>query len=219
LFLLVGAALFVFYKLSPPGVPFDRSDRIFPTFIVTQMPMGISGLLIAAILAAAMSNLSAALNSLSSTTVVDFYLRLRPDASEKSRMGISRGATIAWGLILFGLAVVTQFGGQRVLELGLSIASVPYGGLLGVFLLGVLTKRANEKGAIIGIACGVLTNLFLWLGPKVGLMSTVVAWTWYVVIGTTLTFIIGYLASYLFAAPTLEQQMSEHVPNQESAHA
>lgn len=211
LFLLVGAGLYVFYQMTPPEVPFTRSDRIFPTFIVSQMPMGIAGLLIAAILAAAMSNLSAALNSLSSTTVMDFYLRLRPEATEKKRMAVSRGATIFWGVILFFLAILTQFGGQRVLELGLSIASVPYGGLLGVFLLGVLTKRANQPGAIIGITCGVLTNLFLWLGPKYGLMDTVVAWTWYVVIGTTLTFTVGYLASLLFPKPSAENMESVNV--------
>ena len=204
LFLLVGAALWVFYKMAPPAVPFGRSDRIFPIFIVSQMPMGIAGVLIAAILAAAMSNLSAALNSLSSTTVIDFYLRLRPDATEQQRLGVSRGGTIVWGIILFGLAIVTQFGGQRVLELGLTIASVPYGGLLGVFLLGVLTKRANETGAIIGMVCGLVVNLFLWLGPKFGLMTTVVAWTWYVTIGTTLTFVIGYFASMLFKSSAVQ---------------
>src|SRR5271169_6989949 len=78
LFLMIGAMLWVFYRISPPAVPFDKTDRIFPTFIVSYMPHGISGLLIAAILAAAMSNLSAALNSLSSTTIVDFYMRRRP---------------------------------------------------------------------------------------------------------------------------------------------
>jgi len=187
LFLLVGAALFVFYKMYPPAVAFARSDRIFPTFIVSQMPSGISGVLIAAILAAAMSNLSAALNSLSSTTVVDFYLRRKPEATEKQRMAFSRGATIFWGIVLFSLAILTQRGGQNVLELGLSIASVPYGGLLGVFLLGVLTKRANQTGALIGMACGIAVNLFLYLAPKpqIHLMQTNVAWTWYVTIGTT----------------------------------
>ncbi|HUQ49266.1 MAG TPA: sodium:solute symporter [Terriglobales bacterium] len=209
LFLMVGVALFVYYQIAPPEVPFGRSDRIFPTFIVSKMPMGISGLLIAAILAAAMSNLSAALNSLSSTTVMDFYLRMRPNATESNRLNVSRGATVVWGIILFFLAILTQFGGQRVLELGLSIASVPYGGLLGVFLLGVLTKRANQQGAIIGITCGVITNLFLWLGPKFGLMETVVAWTWYVVIGTTLTFVVGYLCSLMFPAPVPEVEVAK----------
>lgn len=197
LFLLVGAALFVFYKMYPPAVAFTRSDRIFPTFIVSQMPSGISGLLIAAILAAAMSNLSAALNSLSSTTVVDFYLKRKPEASDRQRIAVSRGATVFWGIVLFALAILTQRGGQRVLELGLSIASVPYGGLLGVFLLGVLTKRATQTGALIGMAVGIAVNLFLYLGPRFGWMTTPVAFTWYVTIGTTLTFVIGYLVSLI----------------------
>lgn len=209
LFLLVGAALFVFYKANGPGMFIMRSDRIFPTFIVSHMPVGIAGLLIAAILAAAMSNLSAALNSLSSTTVMDFYRRMKPDADQRALVKVSRGATIVWGLVLFGLAIVTQFGGQSVLEIGLTVASVPYGGLLGVFMLGVLTRRATENGAIIGMTAGLAVNLSLWLGPKLHLMQTQVAWTWYVTIGATLTFTIGYLASLLQSA----------TPNKEPANA
>src|SRR5205809_1548798 len=180
LFLTVGVMLYAFYRA--PSASFGKPDRIYPQFIVSHMPHGISGLLIAAILAAAISNLSAALNSLSSSSIVDFYLRRQPEATEATRMRLSRGATVLWAIILFFLALGTQFGGQRVLELGLSIASVPYGGLLGVFLLGVLTKRANQTGALIGRACGLLVNLFLFFAPRLHLMTTVVAWTWYVTI-------------------------------------
>ncbi len=190
LFLLLGAMLFVFYKLFPPLVPFHRADTIFPTFVVTRMPHGISGLLISAILAAAMSNLSAALNSLSSTTIVDFYGRWRPEASEQRRVRLSRFATVGWGLVLFVLAVVARRGG-RVLEVGLSIASVAYGSLLGVFLLGVLTRRASERGAILGMFCGFLLNVYLWLFTRV-------PFTWYVVLGSSATFVVGYAASRLF---------------------
>ncbi len=103
LFLLIGAMLWVFYRIWPPAIPFDKIDRIFPSFIVTYMPHGISGILVAAILAAAMSNLSAALNSLSSTSMVDFYLRRRPDTCDRRRVLPSRLTTIAWGLVLFGV--------------------------------------------------------------------------------------------------------------------
>jgi Na+/proline symporter len=163
------------------------------------MPHGIAGLLIAAILAAAMSNLSAALNSLSSSTVMDFYLRFRPSADDAQRIRVSRMATLLWSVVLFGLAIVTQFGGQRVLELGLSIASIPYGGLLGVFLLGTLTSRVDERSAIIGMICGVATNLLLWSAPRVGWVDPMraVAWTWYVVIGTLITFGVAYVASMM----------------------
>jgi Na+/proline symporter len=132
---------------------------------------------------------------LSSTTVVDFYLKRKPEATDRQRINVSRGATIFWGIVLFCLAILTQRGGQNVLELGLSIASVPYGGLLGVFLLGVLTRRTTQTGALIGMALAIGVNLFLYLGPRFGWMHTTVAWTWYVTIGATLTFVVGYLVS------------------------
>jgi SSS family transporter len=186
LFLLVGAMMFAYYG-DMPKESFGGADRIYPTFIVTEMPPVVRGLLIAAILAAAMSNLSAALNSLSSSTVVDFYLRRKPKADERQRMVVSRMATVAWAVVLFALALLSR-GGGHVVEVGLSIASVAYGSLLGVFLLGVLTKQANERGAILGMACGFATSLYVWLGTKI-------PWTWYVVIGSVVTFGVGYIAS------------------------
>ena len=214
LFLLIGAMLWVFYRISPPTLPFDKTDRIFPTFIVTYMPHGISGILIAAILAAAMSNLSAALNSLSSTTMVDFYLRRRPDTPERRRVLLSRLATIAWGLVLFGLAILSRRGG-KVVELGLSIASVAYGALLGVFLLGVLTRRANERGSMIGMAIGFCANVYIWQGaavlqwlqrltgaPFASLaLSRPIPFPWYVLIGSAITFAVGYSSSLLLTSP------------------
>jgi solute:Na+ symporter, SSS family len=187
LFLMIGAMLFVFYKLFPPVVAFSGTDRIFPTFIVTCMPHGVSGLLIAAILAAAMSNLSAALNSLSSTTILDFYARIRPHVPESRLLSLSRVATVAWGIVLFTLAIVSRSGG-KVVELGLGIASVAYGALLGVFLLGVLTKQATESGAMVGMLCGFVANLYLWQFTKV-------PFTWYVALGSILTFAVGYASS------------------------
>ena len=189
LFLLVGVMLFAFYHV--PSATFGKADRIYPTFIVSQMPHGISGLLIAAILAAAMSNLSAALNSLSSTTIIDFYLQRYPQVDERHRVQLSRLATLFWALLLFGLAVLSLHKVGRVVEVGLQIASVAYGALLGVFLLGVLTKRANQSGAMIGMLCGFLIELYIWLGTRV-------PWTWYVAIGTIVTFLVGYGASLVF---------------------
>jgi len=187
LFLLVGAGLWYFYRMDPPAARFPTLDYVFPTFIVDHMPTGMSGLLIAAILAAAMSNLSAALNSLSSTTMVDFYLRLRPETPESRRLGLSRTTTIVWGIVLFALALAARQS-HGVLETGLSLASVAYGGLLGVFLLGVLTRRATQPGAIAGMLCGLALNGYLWKG-------THIAWTWYVTFGATATFVVGYLMS------------------------
>jgi SSS family transporter len=221
LFLLIGTGLFVFYGNHPQA--FSSPDRIFPTFIVQQMPHGVAGLLIAAILAAAMSNLSAALNSLASTTVVDFYLPWRSLRASKNSVIlseakdpcilpgpaaiqppqpnttlISRLATVFWAIVLFAIAVYAiQHGGKgHVVETGLSIASVAYGCLLGVFLLGTLTRYATQRGAIVGMLCGFIFNLTLWLSPP-NLPIPHVAFTWYVLLGALVTFAIGTLASLI----------------------
>lgn len=188
LFLILGVMLWAFYRV--PSSSFGRADRIYPTFIVREMPHGISGLLIAAILAAAMSNLSAALNSLSSSSIMDFYVRLRPQTDERTRMRLSRLATFLWAVVLFVLALVALRKAGRVVEVGLQIASVAYGALLGVFLLGVLTRRADQRGAIVGMVCGFGAELYLW-------RRTAVPWTWWVLIGTAVTFAIGWLTSNL----------------------
>jgi solute:Na+ symporter, SSS family len=188
LFLMVGVMLFAFYRV--PSANFGRADRIYPTFIASQMPHGISGLLIAAILAAAMSNLSAALNSLSSTSMIDFYLRRKPQMDERGRVRLSRWMTFIWALILFALAVLSLHKVGRVVEVGLQIASVAYGALLGVFLLGVLTRRANQSGAIVGMLLGFGMELYIWLFTRV-------PWTWYVAIGTVVTFAVGYATSLI----------------------
>jgi len=186
LFLVLGVMLFAYYLL--PTTHFGTADRIYPTFIVTKMPHGIAGLLMAAILAAAMSNLSAALNALSSSTILDFYLRFRPQADERRRMQVSRLTTVIWAAVLLALAVLCLHRVGRVVEVGLQIASISYGALLGVFLLGVLTRRANQNGAILGMICGFAAEVYLW-------QFTRVPFTWYVAIGTTVTFGVGYVAS------------------------
>jgi SSS family solute:Na+ symporter len=186
LFLVLGVMLFAYYKL--PSAHFGKADWIYPTFIVTRMPHGISGLLIAAILAAAMSNLSAALNSLSSATILDFYVRVRPQTSEQNKMRLSRLSTFFWGTVLFTLAVLSLQHVSRVVEVGLQIASIAYGAMLGVFMLGVLTRRATQYGAMAGMLCGFATEMYLW-------RRTSVPWTWWVMIGTMVTFVVGYAAS------------------------
>lgn len=186
LFLLLGLMLFAYYLL--PTSHFGTADRIYPTFIITKMPHGISALLIAAILAAAMSNLSAALNSLSSSTILDFYLRLRPQTPEARKMQLSRLSTVMWASVLFILAVLSLRSVGRVVEVGLQIASIAYGAMLGVFLLGVLTRRATQNGAMPGMICGFATEVYLW-------QFTHVPWTWWVAIGSLVTFVVGYIAS------------------------
>ncbi len=135
-----------------------------------------------------MSNLSAALNSLSSSSIIDFYLQRHPDIDERRKIRLSRMATLFWALLLFGLAVLSLHKVARVVEVGLQIASVAYGALLGVFLLGVLTRRANQNGAMIGMLCGFVSELYICFFTRV-------PWTWYVAIGTVVTFAVGYAGS------------------------
>jgi Na+/proline symporter len=204
LFLLIGAGLFVYYR-NVGVAPGLSADRLFPTFIVEQMPAGVAGLMIAAILAAAMSNLSAALNSLASTSVVDFYLPRYPDISNTMRTQLSRLMTLVWAGILFALAMFSR-GGGHVVEIGLSIASVLWGAMLGVFLLGTMSRRADERGTIWGMAAGVVVNLLLWLQPRafsfpIGGHAWVIpkiAWTWWVLIGSLVTCLVGYTVSLVF---------------------
>jgi SSS family solute:Na+ symporter len=213
LFLLIGAGLFVHYQTAGSAPPVSGADRIFPFFIVHEMPTGIAGLMLAAILAAAMSNLSAALNALASTSLVDFYLPRRPAATERQKTRLSRILTVAWAAVLFILAVLSRHGGH-VLEIGLSIASVLWGAMLGVFLLGTLTRRASENGVIFGLLAGCAINLALWLQPAPIRLSLAghsyvfpkIAWTWYVMIGALTTSAVGYAASLVLPQPTPHPQ-------------
>src|ERR1700722_4765418 len=199
LFLAIGTGLYYFYGNVTHGV---SPDRVFPTFIVTEMPRGVAGLMVAAILAAAMSNLSAAVNPLSSSSMVDFYLAWKPDADERQRARLSRAMTLFWALLLFVLALMSR-GGGHVVEVGLSIASVAYGALLGVFLLGTLTKSATEAGAMIGMLGGLAANILLWKQPRpfhfmlgtVPIFVPKIAWTWFVLIGSLITFALGWVMS------------------------
>jgi SSS family transporter len=189
LFLTIGVCLFTLYHDLQRPTP-KVTDSIYPDFVWHELPVGVAGLVTAAILAAAMSNLSAALNSLSSTTVMDF---IRPLAkiSEPEAVWLARArwATVAWGAILFAVALVARNWGG-VLQAGLSIASILYGALLGVFLLGLLTKRVGEAAAI----CGMMASLALMLYIR---FFTPIAFTWYVVIGTAATCAVALVVSFL----------------------
>jgi SSS family transporter len=204
LFLAIGTGLYFFYSRFANGDAPSSADRVFPAFIVRQMPRGIAGMMVAAILAAAMCNLSAAVNSLSSSSMVDLYLQWKPAVGERHRIVASRVMTIFWAMLLFVLACVSR-GGGHVVEVGLSIASVAYGALLGVFLLGTLSRDATESGAIIGMIGGFALNLFLWRQSRpipltLGSMHIVlplIAWTWFVLIGSLFTFALGWIASKL----------------------
>jgi SSS family transporter len=189
LFLAVGLALFVYYREAHLVAPHEL-DRIYAEFVWRHLPVGVAGLVTAAILAAAMANLSAALNSLASTTIIDFKVGqaswLVPDWPV---LKLARAMTVVWGIVLVAIGIVARHWGS-VLESGLSIASVTLGLLLGVFLLGVLTRRVREWAAVAGVLAGLAAVLYVRF-------ITPIAWTWWVLIGSTVTFSTGYAASFL----------------------
>ena len=187
LFLLVGLGLWVFYG----GRTFDSTDEIFATFIVEQLPPGLTGLLIAGVFAAAMSSLSSSINSLASATAYDYWAPMvgaRDDEARILRAG--KMFTLVWAGLLIGGAIlfIPLSQGTSAVEVALGVASLVYGGLLGAFALGVLTQRPGQMSAIIGVAVGIGT---------VTLLRDQMAWPWYVLVGATVTFVTGWLVGWV----------------------
>lgn len=209
LFMGIGLLLYVFYSgQTPAQLGLTAADEIFAKFIVEQIPAGLSGLIIAAILAAAMSTLSSSINSLASSTIMDIYKPYwgKENSPEKD-LRVSRLVTFAWGIIITGSAYIfavlqIRSQGQRpaVVELGLGIASYTYGGLLGTFLLGILTRKTNRSDAVFGFFSGLIILLFLVEGPVQDLFpgqGLIIAWPLYTLIGSAVVVVAGNL-SYLF---------------------
>jgi SSS family solute:Na+ symporter len=187
LFLTIGLMLHAYYAVHPLP-PMTTNDEIFPAFIVRALPHGIAGLVIAAVFAAAMSNLSGSLNSLASTTLLDFYQPLAGrQLGEPRLLSISRWLTAAWGVVLIGIAIMARSWGS-VFTVGLTIASIVYGPMLGAFLLGVLTTRATERGVMVGMAASLAVMIAVRL-------FTPLAWTWYVLAGASVCWSVGLLCS------------------------
>jgi Na+/proline symporter len=187
LFLLVGLGLWAFYG----GREFAVPDQIFAQFIIEELPPGVSGLLIAGVFAAAMSSLSSSINALASATAYDYWAPLvgaRDDEARILRAG--KVFTLVWAALLVGGAnlFIPLSQGTSAVEVALGIASLVYGGLLGAFALGVFTKRPGQLAVTVGIAVGIGT---------VTLIRTEIAWPWYVLLGSSITFVVGSLIGAL----------------------
>lgn len=193
LFLLIGVMLYVFYQKAgtlPPEVA-AKADRVFPHFIVTQLPNGLIGLVVAAIFAAAMSTLSGSLNSLSAAAVTDFYRPLfAPNKSDGHYLNVSRVLTAIWGVVQIVVAMIAIAMQGRGVDAVLAVASFTNGPVLGLFLLSALTRRVGPNGALAGVVTGIACMAFVWLQLRI-------SWQWYVLIGSLITVGAGYLTSVL----------------------
>ena len=186
LFLVIGVMLYTYYQSTPLPRALGRNDEILPLFVITSLPHGVSGFIVAAIVAAA---LSPSINSMAATTVNDFYLKyVRPDADETTLMRVSRRATIFWGIAQILVAIGAQYVMGSVLAAGLAVLSLAAGPVLGAFLIGVLTKNVRTNAMLTGMACGVLVLAWVWY-------TGATAWTWYALIGSTVTMAMAGLAS------------------------
>jgi SSS family transporter len=198
-FLVLGLCLFAFYEgqsLAQLGL---RSwDEIFPKFIVDQLPTGLAGLVIAGVLASAMGTLSSSISALASATYLDLFKPLRRGRplGPREEVAWSRGFTLLWGLVLIGGAMLFTDTKNAVVELGLKIASITYGGLLGTFFLGLFVRRTRERDAFAGFAAGLaaMVAVIAW---------TTIDYTWHTLIGCLATLAVGTLASYVRPAASV----------------
>jgi solute:Na+ symporter, SSS family len=189
-FLVVGILLFVFTQHTPLLAAGERTDRILPMFLVREMPTGLAGLLLASILAVAMSNASGSLNSLAASSVLDLQALRGRQTNPAQFLKISRRMTLLWGAVLIFFALV-KWG--ELLEAGLTLLSLPLGSLLGLFLLGTFDKRATAKAALVGMITALAAVLLLY-------HFTTVAFTWYFLIGSAITFAVGASLSRILPA-------------------
>jgi SSS family transporter len=189
LFLLVGTMLWA----AGADDPNLASDALFPTFAVTRLPAGLSGLVVAGLLAAAMSTLASSLNSLASAATYDFYAPITGHRDSRHLLRVGRWATLAWAVVLAGGALSFGSSDTPVVELALSIASITYGALLGTYVLGGTVRRARQSDAILAIGVGTVTMLVIVLG-KPGMFEEL-AWPWYVPLGTVITVGVGWISS------------------------
>jgi SSS family solute:Na+ symporter len=200
-FLFIGLLLFAFYhpysdpayaSAASTAFPFAGGDRVFPDFITKHLPSGLSGLVVAAIFAAAMSS---SLNSIAATAVNDLYKPFKPDRSDKHYFRVSHWLTLLWGIVQIVVALAVRHQNRSALDQALSIASLINGPVLGVFLVGTFLRRVSEPPALIGMITSTVIMIYIYLGTKV-------AWTWYVLIGSALTFFVALIASFAFAPAT-----------------
>jgi SSS family transporter len=192
LFLFIGVMLFVHYQHVPLTETLGRTDEILPRYILHNLPPGAVGFIVAAIVAAA---LSPSLNAMAATTVNDFYRKyVRPDADEPTLMRVSRLATVVWGLVQLLVAIGAQWMERSVLDAGLAVLSLTTGPVLGAFVLAVARPRTGAVPVMIGMIAGAVVLAGLW-------WTAAVAWTWYALIGATITVLVAVSVSILDRRP------------------
>ena len=192
LFLLIGVGLFCFYQLFPPEVAFERDDRVFARFILDHMPVGVLGVLLGAIFAAAMSTLSSSLNSCATAAANDLYFPLAGrEITAARKLRVIRVLTACFGLVQIAVGIAGQWLQSTVVASVLGIAAFTTGIVLGVFFLGIFTDRVGQRAALVGLVVGLVGMLIVFF-------ATPLAWPWFALVGSLGTFAAGLAASYVW---------------------
>ena len=190
-FFMIGTGLYAFYKVHPGVLPDGvGADYVFPFFIVNELPVGLTGLLIASIFAAGMSTIATSVTSSSTIILTDYYQRFRKHAGNRERMLVLKLSSVGVGVagILVAFAFMSV---QSALDAWWALASIFSGGMLGLFLLGYISRKARNFDAVLGVDCGVILVCWIVISPFVHANLAIV-------FGTLLIFLVGFLSANLF---------------------
>lgn len=190
-FFMIGTGLYAFYKVHPGVLPDGvGADYVFPFFIVNKLPVGLTGLLIASIFAAGMSTIATSVTSSSTIILTDYYQRFRKHAGNRERMLVLKLSSVGVGVagILVAFAFMSV---QSALDAWWALASIFSGGMLGLFLLGYISRKARNFDAVLGVVCGVILVCWIVISPFVHANLAIV-------FGTLLIFLVGFLSANLF---------------------
>ena len=221
LFMFIGTALFVYYQSTPQALPADIApDAIFPYFIMTQLPVGITGLIIASLLAASISSLDSDLNCLSAIVVEDYYVRFKKDADDEQKLKFGKGVIVVSGVVsLLVASLYTYLGSEGILEIVFGLYAIFSGGIAGIFILGIFTKRTNKQGLYAGIiACIIFTAYAVLTSTKFGDSTLLdlgdLNFTHHEymlgVYSHLIVIIVGYFASFFFEGKEVDQDLTIH---------
>ncbi len=201
-FLFIGVLLFAFYapynmagyETATGAFPFTGGDRVFPDFITQKMPTGLSGLVVAAIFAAA---LSSSLNSIAATAVNDIYKPFAKNISDKHLMRVAGILTVIVGIVQIVIAIALKDAGSSALSMALAVASLINGPILGVFLVGAFLKRANQTHALAGMLVSIAVMTYVLLASNKFVPGPIIAWPWFALIGSSITVLVAFVSTLI----------------------
>jgi SSS family solute:Na+ symporter len=226
LFMFIGTALFAFYHATgDPTLPAGlKGEEVFPYFMATELPVGVVGLIVAALAAAAISSLDSDMNCLAAIGVQDYYARFKPKSTDKQRLRVGRWLVFASGIASVGVGMLYAYwGGEGVLGVVFGLYAIFSAGIVGLFLLGLFSRRANKQGLYVGIAAAILFTAYAVLtstkfdfgdGAGKRVLLDLGSWNFHQhkymlgVYSHIVLFVVGYIASFFFKAPLADKDLT-----------